>query len=194
MPQLLSEPHQTSFGSCMVGSGNKGRWQSIAYEEIPNYCMHCHKVGHSETACLVKNRKELMRMETSPRSKNATPMFKKYSPRNKNGFQNQLKLNPAYYPPRSPVVRGMNHLQPAIEAPGESVDTPVVETTTPAMFEDKTFEKDSLAIEDGSAESLYSLASSLELYVYKLNIDGSSLGNPGASRGGGIVPSSLGMT
>ncbi|KAL3507168.1 hypothetical protein ACH5RR_032550 [Cinchona calisaya] len=33
----------------------KGQWQLIGYEEIPNFCHHCQKAGHSKAACLVKN-------------------------------------------------------------------------------------------------------------------------------------------
>ncbi|KAG5568617.1 hypothetical protein H5410_064368 [Solanum commersonii] len=53
---------------------NKGRWQKIQYEGIPDYCMYCKHQGHMENACTIKRRdedfKKRKEMETEKRSKN----------------------------------------------------------------------------------------------------------------------------
>ncbi|KAL3527889.1 hypothetical protein ACH5RR_012545 [Cinchona calisaya] len=36
-----------------VGNSEKGRLQPFGYEEIPEYCKHCKKMGHKELLCPV---------------------------------------------------------------------------------------------------------------------------------------------
>ncbi|KAH0764604.1 hypothetical protein KY285_000475 [Solanum tuberosum] len=35
-----------------------GRWQSIEYENVPDYCLHCKHQGHIDSECTVKHREE----------------------------------------------------------------------------------------------------------------------------------------
>ncbi|KAK4733767.1 hypothetical protein R3W88_008028 [Solanum pinnatisectum] len=35
---------------------NKGRWQRIQYEGIPDYCMYCKHQGHMDNVCTIKRR------------------------------------------------------------------------------------------------------------------------------------------
>ncbi|KAH0639356.1 hypothetical protein KY285_035942 [Solanum tuberosum] len=37
---------------------NKGRWQKVQYEGIPNYCMYCKHQGHMDNVCTIKRRDE----------------------------------------------------------------------------------------------------------------------------------------
>lgn len=37
---------------------NKGRWQKIQYEGIPDYCMYCKHQGHVDNVCTIKRRDE----------------------------------------------------------------------------------------------------------------------------------------
>ncbi|KAH0697936.1 hypothetical protein KY289_015418 [Solanum tuberosum] len=37
---------------------NKGRWQKIQYEGIPDYCMYCKHQGHLDNMCTIKRRDE----------------------------------------------------------------------------------------------------------------------------------------
>ncbi|KAH0652876.1 hypothetical protein KY289_030554 [Solanum tuberosum] len=52
---------------------NKGRWQKIQYEGIPNYCMYCKHQGHMDNVCTIKRRDEEFKrrkeMETEKQNK-----------------------------------------------------------------------------------------------------------------------------
>ncbi|KAH0641373.1 hypothetical protein KY285_037959 [Solanum tuberosum] len=52
---------------------NKGRWQKIQYEGIPNYCMYCKHQGHMDNLCTIKRRDEEFKrrkeMETEKQNK-----------------------------------------------------------------------------------------------------------------------------
>ncbi|KAG5613682.1 hypothetical protein H5410_013506 [Solanum commersonii] len=37
---------------------NKGRWQKVQYEGIPDYCMYCKHQGHINNVCTIKRRDE----------------------------------------------------------------------------------------------------------------------------------------
>ncbi|KAH0730085.1 hypothetical protein KY289_001273 [Solanum tuberosum] len=37
---------------------NKGRWQKVQYEGIPDYCMYCKHQGHIDNVCTIKRRDE----------------------------------------------------------------------------------------------------------------------------------------
>ncbi|KAG5586020.1 hypothetical protein H5410_046454 [Solanum commersonii] len=52
---------------------NKGRWQKIQYEGIPDYCMYCKHQGHMDNVCTIKRRDEEFKrrkeMETEKHNK-----------------------------------------------------------------------------------------------------------------------------
>ncbi|KAL3513180.1 hypothetical protein ACH5RR_025897 [Cinchona calisaya] len=43
------------IGRVFVSNGERRRWQSTKYEDILEYCFFCHKVGHSDSKCLIIN-------------------------------------------------------------------------------------------------------------------------------------------
>lgn len=38
-----------------VGDENSGHWQQVEYEDWPNYCTYCERIGHSDQECFRKN-------------------------------------------------------------------------------------------------------------------------------------------
>lgn len=38
-----------------VGDENFGHWQKVEYENWPEYCSFCERIGHTETDCFKKN-------------------------------------------------------------------------------------------------------------------------------------------
>ncbi|KAH0760300.1 hypothetical protein KY290_016373 [Solanum tuberosum] len=69
---------------------NKGRWQKIQYESIPDYCHYCKHQGHVDNVCTIKRRDEEFqkRKEIEAEKKSKTK-----GEQEKGGNNNQVQVN-----------------------------------------------------------------------------------------------------
>ncbi|KAL3537494.1 hypothetical protein ACH5RR_000860 [Cinchona calisaya] len=71
----LTKPRQRQV---YVGNGDKGKWQTIDYEYVPEFCLHFCKIGHGDAACVTEN-SQLKNPLSKPNEGNpmeaSTPIF-----------------------------------------------------------------------------------------------------------------------
>ncbi|KAK4733758.1 hypothetical protein R3W88_008019 [Solanum pinnatisectum] len=84
---------------------NKGRWQRIQYEGIPDYCMYCKHQGHMDNVCTIKRRDDEFkrRKEKEAEKKNKNKSEQEPNLQVQDNGKSQINNSSPVHPQMSPM-------------------------------------------------------------------------------------------